>query len=158
MTKSAPDITPATLEALIDTLPMQVWQMSYSCIYGRVNAAHAEFLGKKREEIERQPIESVLPRNPRRWLPSRRSETPLRPVVRAENEIWRTTPAGKSVFWCVIMTPTLNAAGIVQFLSCTAEDITERWEAEQEILLCRDRIDEQTAQKFGESADELWGA
>ena len=157
MTKSAPDITPATLEALIDTLPMQVWQMSYSCIYGRVNAAHAEFLGKKREEIERQPIESVLTQ-PEAAVAITQIRNTFETRCPSENEIWRTDSCGKKCLLRVIMTPTLNAAGIVQFLSCTAEDITERWEAEQEILLCRDRIDEQTAQKFGESADELWGA
>ena len=157
MTKTAPDITPATLEAVLDTIPTQIWQMSYSCIYGRVNAAHAEFLGKSRDEIERQPIESVLtqPEAAVAITQIRNTYETRRP---SESEIWRTDSCGKRRLLRVVMTPTLNETGGVVFLSCTAEDITDRWEVEQELSLCRDSAGDEAAVKFGETADALWGA
>ena len=46
----------ASLEATMDKLPIHVWQMSFACTYGRVNAVHAAFLGKTQAEIDGQPI------------------------------------------------------------------------------------------------------
>ena len=157
MTKAAPDITPATLEAVMDTIPTQVWQMSYSCIYGRVNAAHATFLGKPREEIERQPIESVLPQ-PEAAVAITQIRNTFETRRPSESENWRSDSCGKKRLLRVVMTPTLNETGGVAFLSCTAEDITDRWEIEQELSLCRGSIGDEAAVKFNESADVLWGA
>ena len=157
MTKAAPDITPASLEAVLDTIPTQVWQMSYSCIYGRVNAAYAAFLGKTREEIERQPIESVLTQ-PEAAVAITQIRNTFETRRPSESESWRTDSCGKQRLLRVVMTPTLNEAGGVQFLSCTAEDITERWEAERETQLCRERTDDEAVSKFGTMADVLWVA
>ncbi|MEZ4509946.1 MAG: hypothetical protein R2881_10145, partial [Eubacteriales bacterium] len=54
-------IPPAAYDALLDNLPFQVWQMTYDCSYGRVNKAHAAFLGKPRDQIEKQPVEMIWP-------------------------------------------------------------------------------------------------
>ena len=157
MTIATPDITPATLEIVMDTIPIQIWQMSYSCIYGRVNAAHAAFLGKPRGEIERRPIESVLSQPE-----ATASITQIRNTVetrrRSESEVWRTDSHGNKRLLRVVMTPTLGKAGEVLFLSCTAEDITSRWEVEQDLALCRGAAGDEAAVKFSESADALWGA
>ena len=157
MTKAstAPPLT--TLEAVIDSIPTQIWQMSYDCTYGRVNAAHAAFLGKTREQIELQPLESVLPPGE-----AASAITLTRNAFDAkhtlETEQWRPDAGGKRRLLRVTMTPTTDTVGGVQFLSCTAEDITAQWEAERELQLCRESIDEQVTQRFGESADALWGA
>ncbi|OJU16600.1 MAG: hypothetical protein BGN88_06240 [Clostridiales bacterium 43-6] len=157
MTIAAPDITPATLETVIDTIPTQIWQMSYSCVYGRVNTAHATFLGKPRDEIELHPIESVLsqPEAAAAITQIRNTVETRRP---SESEVWRTDSYGNKRLLRIVMTPTLKETGEVLFLSCTAEDITGRWEVEKELSLCRDSSDEETAVKFNESADALWGA
>ena len=145
MTKAstAPPLT--TLEAVIDSIPTQIWQMSYDCTYGRVNAAHAAFLGKTREQIELQPLESVLPPGE-----AASAITLTRNAFDAkhalETEQWRPDAAGKRRLLRVTMTPTTDAASGVQFLSCTAEDITAQWEAERELQLCRESIDDQVTQ------------
>jgi len=157
MTKASSALPLTTLEAVIDSIPTQIWQMSYDCTYGRVNAAHAAFLGKTREQIELQPLESVLPPGE-----AASAITLTRNAFDAkhalETEQWRPDAAGKRRLLRVTMTPTTDAANGVQFLSCTAEDITAQWEAERELQLCRESIDEQVTQRFGESADALWGA
>ena len=157
MTKASSALPLTTLEAVIDSIPTQIWQMSYDCTYGRVNAAHAAFLGKTREQIELQPLESVLPPGE-----AASAITLTRNAFDAkhalESEHWRPDAAGKRRLLRVTMTPTTDAANGVQFLSCTAEDITAQWEAERELQLCRESIDEQVTQRFGDSADALWGA
>ena len=157
MTKAAPLPPLANLEAVMDSIPTQIWQMSYACTYGRVNAAYAAFLGKPRDQIEQQPIESVLPPGEAAAAitQTRSAFDAKRPV---ETELWRTDAAGKRRLLRVIMTPTVDAAGEVLFLSCTAEDITKHGEALRDLQLCRESIDEQTTQNLDESADALWGA
>ena len=134
----------AALEAMIDAIPTQLWQMSYECTYGRVNAAHAAFLGKTREEIEQKPIESVLSQaeaavaiaQTRNAFDSKRS---------FEADVWRVDAGGKQRLLRIVLTPTKDAEGNVMFLSCSADDITERWEAEREVQLCREGADEHAA-------------
>ena len=147
----------AELEAMIDAIPTQLWQMSYECTYGRVNAAHAAFLGKTREEIEQKPIESVLSQAEAAVAiaQTRNAFDTKRPV---EADVWRVDAGGKRRLLRVVLTPTKDIEGNVMFLSCSADDITDRWEAEREVQLCREGADEHAAKKVGESADAIWGA
>lgn len=156
MTRTAFLHTPSALEAVMDHIPTQVWEMSYECTYGRVNAAYASFLGKPREEIECQPIESVLPQ-PEAAAAIAMTRNAFERKTTLESDVWRTDANGRHRLLRVTITPTAME-GVLSFLSCSAIDITERWEHEQEMIRCRESIDEQTAQKVGESADALWGA
>mgnify|MGYP003608322166 CR=1 FL=1 len=157
MGKPTPLSPQATLEAMLDTIPIQIWQMSYECTYGRANAAHAAFLGKSKAEIELQPIESVLPQPEAAAAIAyvRNAFDGKRPV---ETEQWRTDADGKRRLLHVVMTPTRDEEGNLLFLSCSAEDITEKWELEQEVQLCHEGADEHTQMKIAESVDAIWGA
>ncbi len=156
MTRTAPILSPAALEALMDNVPAQIWQMSYECTYGRVNAAHAAFLGKPREEIECQPIESVLPQ-PEAAALITQTRNAFERKSTIESEVWRTDAEGNRRLLRMIITPTIVDGGL-SFLSCVALDITERQEHEQELTHCRGLVEEQAAQKIGDSTDAIWGA
>lgn len=151
-------LTPqAALEWMVDSIPTQIWQMSYSCTYGLVNAAHAAFLGKTKEEIMQQPIESVLPSSDAALAiaQTRSAFDAKRPF---EADQWRTDANGKRRLLRIVMTPMIDEAGNVPFLSCTATDVTDRWESERELQHCQESSDEQAATKISESADAIWGA
>jgi PAS domain S-box-containing protein len=156
MTKPV-QIPPAALEAILDNVPIQIWQVSYDCTYGRVNAAHAAFFGKTRDQIENQPVELVLPQPEASTAITkiRNAFETKRPV---EYEQWLTDSSGNRRLLRVCMTPTTDATGLVQSLSCTAEDITLIRELEHDLKICREGADEEAQQKICESVDVVWGA
>lgn len=148
---------PAVLEAMLDQLPIQVWQMSYDCSYGRVNPAHAAFLGKSREQIERQPVEIVWPQPEASAMITR-----VRNVFESGNpdvhEQWLSDAQGNRCVLRIQMVPTKDENGVFQFLACSAVDLTEQWEAERDLKLCREGADAEASEKIGESVDVVWGA
>ena len=146
----------ATLEATMDKLPFQIWQMSYSCTYGRVNAAHAAFIGKPREEIEQQPIEIVLPpADAAAIITQTRNTFEARQPI--ESEQWRVDAAGERRLLQIHMAPVIDQAGKIQFLSCFAQDITDQKESVSSLQQCQESVEEQVNAKVSESIDELWG-
>jgi PAS domain S-box-containing protein len=141
----------------MDTIPTQIWQMSYNCTYGRVNAAHAAFLGKTKEEIEQKPLESVLsPSDAAVAIAQTRSTFDAKRPF--ETELWRIDANGNRRLLRVVMTPTMDERGIVQFLSCIATDVTDKWDTERELQHCHEAADEQAENKVAESVDAIWGA
>lgn len=148
---------PAELETMLDNLPMQIWQMSYDCTYGRVNPAHAAFLGKTREQIERQPVEIIWPQPEASQMITR-----IRSVFEAGradmHEQWLTDAEGNRRVLRIQMTPSRDESGNISFLTCSAVDLTEQWEAERDLKLCREGADTEAAEKIGQSVDVVWGA
>ena len=103
-----------------------------------------------------QPLEIVLPQ-PDAAAAITHTRNAFEQKRAVETELWRTDARGRRRLLRVIMIPTALEDG-VSFLSCAADDITEKWEYEQELIRCRESVDEQAAQKVGESADAIWGA
>lgn len=152
-TSIPPDVA---LEATIDKLPVQIWQMSYSCTYGHVNAAHAAFLGKTRAQIEQQPIESVLPPADAATaiMQTRNAFEARQPV---ESEQWRVNAAGTRRLLQINMSPVMDGAGKILFLSCSAFDITEQKASAIALQRCQESMEEQISTKVSEAVDAIWG-
>jgi len=148
---------PAALEAMLDQLPVQMWQMFYDCTYGRVNEAHAAFLGKPREQIEKQPVEMILPQ-PEASTMITRIRNVFESTTPDVHEQWLADAEGNRHLFRMQMSPTLDQNGVVQFLTCSAIDLTEQWEAERDLKLCREDADAAATQRIGESVDQVWGA
>lgn len=145
------------LELMLDTIPAQVWQMFYNCTYGSVNAAHAAFLGKTKQEIEQQPIESVLSAaDAATAIAQTRSAFEAKRFL--ETVQWRADAHGKRRLLQIVMTPTLDEQGNALFLSCIANDITDKWESERELQHCQETAEVQAEQKVIESIDAIWGS
>lgn len=145
------------LEWMMDTIPMQIWQMYYNCTYGRVNAAYATFLGKTKEEIEEKAIESVLSASeaPVVITQVRKVFEEREPV---DLEQWRVNAEGARRLLHIVITPVVDDKNKVRFLNCTACDVTGQWESEQELRQAFDAAEEQIEQKVEESVDAIWGA
>ncbi len=146
----------ASFEALLDTVPTQIWMVSDERTYDYANAAHAAFLRLSRRELEHRDLAQVLPaevaedciRHNRAAFQTRR------PVV---SEEWAPDEAGRMRLLRVIRTPRLDDAGNVLFLSCSAEDITERKQMERELKRYNENLEDLVQEKVQELADALWG-
>ncbi len=151
---SIPPLT--ALEEMMDNIPIQLWQMSYACTYGRANAAHAAFLGRPRVEIEQQPIESVLPSaDAAAAITQTRSAFEQKHPV--EIEQWRRDGAGRRRLLHIVMTPVTDETGAPLFLSCCATDVTDQREAALALQHCREQMDKDAEKKLSGAADALWG-
>jgi len=110
---------------LLNTIHIQVWYLTDPETYGAVNDAHAAFLGRRREDIERRPIRNFVPEDEA----SARIEDNrklFRNKVRTEFDVWRTGAGGARRLLHIVKTPKLNGNGDVEYVVCSAEDITER--------------------------------
>lgn len=132
MPKRFPDLI-ASFEALLDTVPTQIWMVSDERTYDYANAAHAAFLRLSRRELEHRDLAQVLPAEVAEGCirHNREAFQTRRPVV---SEEWAPDEAGRMRLLRVIRTPRLDDAGNVLFLSCSAEDITEQHQLTEQNL------------------------
>ena len=156
MSQSASISSIASLEATMDKLPIHVWQMSFACTYGRVNAVHAAFLGKTQAEIEGQPIEIILPSaDAAAAITQTRNAFEARQPIASEQ--WRTDAAGNRRLLYIYMAPVIDEAGKIQYLSCYADDITEQKEAVSALQHCQETSEDQITTKVTEAVEAIWG-
>lgn len=114
---------------LLNTIDTQIWFLKTPLKYGRVNRAHADFLGFKAEDIAGQKISDFL-------------ETKEVEVCRMSNsrvfknkekiikEEWAKNADGEKRLLRITKNPSLDQNGEVEYAVCSAEDITDEKEKE----------------------------
>jgi len=113
---------------LLDTIPLQVWYQSDEHTYGVVNEAHAKFLGRSISEIEFRKLADVMQDH------ARATESSAGVIASGETvtaEEWIRDAAGESRLLSITRHPKFAADGRFEYLVCSAEDITERRQAEK---------------------------
>jgi PAS domain S-box-containing protein len=125
---------------LLDAIPTQVWYLTGAERYGRVNQAHADFLGQEKVRLEGRPLHSFLPAaeaeicrdGNRRVFETRRA-------VRTEE--WVKNGEGHVRLLQIDKSPWLDSRGDVEYIVCAATDITELRETQQALRAERDFAD-----------------
>ena len=117
---------------LLDNIQTQVWYLTDDHTYGAVNKAHAEFNGMKIEDLAFKSMYDLFPKEIVEI--SRRSSVEVfttgRPVLTEE---WRLHVSGQRRLISILQSPRLRADGTVEYVVCSAEDITERKQAEERL-------------------------
>jgi len=109
---------------LLDTIGIQVWYLTEAHTYGRVNRAHADFLGLRVQDIAHKRIEEFLPAELAEML--RRGNVEVFETGRAiHTEEWLPNARGEQRLIQVSKIPRLDEQGNVAFVVCTGTDITE---------------------------------
>ncbi|MCX7711333.1 MAG: diguanylate cyclase [Clostridia bacterium] len=118
---------------LLDNIEIQVWYLTDPETYGAVNKAHAEFLGFTRDQLEGRKILGILndSKTEKEYIKSNQIVFTQKKQIRYETEISAGTR--KNRILSMIKTPKLDDAGNVEYVICSAEDITDRKNAEKEI-------------------------
>ena len=124
---------------LLNTIHIQVWFLTDPETYGAVNDAHAAFLGRRREEIERKPLRNFVPEDEARAR-IEDNRTLFRDKVRTEYDVWGTNAGGAKRLLHIVKTPKLNDRGDVEYVVCSAEDITERKLSEEALKESEDKF------------------
>ncbi len=123
---------------LLDNIQTQIWYLTDKETYGAVNKARAEYFGKKNEEIENKKVYDVLTKNEAEICVSGYAEA-FEKRKQIHTEEWIANAKGEKRLLSIIKSPKLDENGEVEYVVCSAEDITERKRAEKE----RDQLFEQ---------------
>jgi len=117
---------------LLDNIPIQIWYLTDESTYGAINKAHADFHGLKTEDLAFQNLYHVFPddRADDYKMANRKVFQTKQSVITEE---WMTHISGEKRLFSVTKTPMLHPGGSVDYVVCTATDITAQRMAEQEI-------------------------
>lgn len=126
---------------LLDTIDIQVWYLEDEQTYGAVNKSHAAFLGRAREELEHSTLWDVLPVSDARSVIDG-NHAPFALKRQTHTEEWLTDAQGQKHLMSVTRTPRIDPSGNVEYVVCSAADITGRKQAEEE----KARLESQLAQ------------
>jgi len=137
------------MRLLLDTIDIQVWYLTDIDTYGRLNRAHADFLGLDVKKIANKRLEEFV--SPEVAEVCRTSNIEVfqtgRPVVTEE---WIPNAAGEKRLIAITKTPKLGAGGDVEYVVCAGTDITERRRDRE--ALCESK---ENLQRFFDSIDDL---
>lgn len=157
MTKHDSDSTSDILEYPSDAVTTQLWQMDDAVHYGRMNAAHAVFLGRNRGDAEHAFVYDLFPDAEAEALVTQNQLvfTSKNPSIQ---DIWLHNADQEKRLLRIVRTPILTTDGEVQFLSCSAEDRTNAQTTEMGRLPDWNELSEEIVQnKVRQLADALWG-
>jgi len=115
---------------LLDNIPIQVWYLTDEHTYGAVNKAHAEFNGVAIEDLAFKDMYDFLPREVVEVCRQGNREVFAtgRPV---RTEEWVPHASGETRLISILKSPKLDEKGDVEYVVCSAEDVTERKNAEK---------------------------
>ncbi|HRW34922.1 MAG TPA: PAS domain S-box protein [Thermotogota bacterium] len=134
---------------LLDNINTQVWYLLDECTYGAVNKAHADFLGKSKEEIAYKNMYELLPESVAEQCRQNNRKVFTQKIT-VENEEWAPNDSGENRLLSVIKSPKLNDDGQVEYVVCSAIDITDQKRAEERL-----KTSEKNFNHFFQSMDDL---
>lgn len=116
---------------LLDNIHTQVWYLIDEKTYGAVNRAHADFVGAAPKDIAFKPMHDIFPRevveiNLKNNAAVFSSGTPFL------SEEWMPDGKGEHRLLSIHRAPKLRFDGAVEYVVCSAEDITLQHQANQE--------------------------
>lgn len=119
---------------LLDNVQTQIWYLIDPRTYGAVNAAHARFLGVEKDSLDRRGILEVADSRVAGVCLDGNEEA-FHGKKQVRREVRTTAPDGSPCWLSVVKTPKLDDRANVQYVFCTAEDITARKDAEAELRM-----------------------
>ncbi|MDD1773162.1 MAG: PAS domain S-box protein, partial [Methanomassiliicoccales archaeon] len=126
---------------LLDNIETMVWYATDPETYGAVNRARADFLGKKKEDLEGKKIWEILPTQEAKvGVIGNRIAFEEKRTYRGDE--WVTTARGEKRCVAVTKIPKLDANGNVQFVVCTGHDITDSRRVEEALRQSENRFDQ----------------
>jgi PAS domain S-box-containing protein len=119
---------------LLDNIQTQVWFLSDDHTYGQVNKAHAEFNGLKKEELAFKDMYDVFPKDVVDVCKegNRKVFTEKKPLETEERVL---QVSGQQRLIKIFKNPKFDENGNVEYVVCSAEDITDQKKAEDNLKI-----------------------
>ncbi len=121
---------------LLDNIPLQIWYIKNEETYGVVNKAFAAYLGKTVKDVSFKKIADILPKERVKKTIIRNREVIIFGQKKSFEETIKNYQGEERLFH-IVKTPIFRADGSVEYIVCTAEDITERKAMEIEMLTAK---------------------
>jgi two-component system sensor histidine kinase/response regulator len=118
---------------LLDNSDVQIWSLKNTTVYGTLNEAHAKFFGKCKSELEFQNLYDVFPQETANRLCNINLEF-FQNKSKSEREVYINNCNNELRLLLIKSQPKLDSYGNVEYLVCTAEDITEQRTARNELF------------------------
>jgi len=120
-------------EILLENIDVQVWNLKDIETFGAVNQAHADFFGKEKIELENKPLGEIMGTEEEAevCIEGNREVFEEKRQIKTEEKL--TNGEGEERILSITKTPKLNGEGEVEFVVCSALDITERKKTEMEL-------------------------
>lgn len=122
---------------LLDNIQTQIWYLTEYNAYGAVNKAHADFLGVSAANIMFRNIYDVIPKE----MADAFCRGNIQVFQSGKNlniEVWVPHVSGKRLI-SIYKHPKINTEGKVDYVVCSAEDITEQRKAEEALKVSKER-------------------
>lgn len=117
---------------LLNNIDIQIWYLTDIDQYGEVNQAHADFIGAKKEEVENKKISNFFSETEaNNFIENNKRVFAEKKKVKQER--WVRNHRGEERLLSISRIPKLNAKGEVEFLVCSAEDITVERQKDQKL-------------------------
>ena len=117
---------------LLDNMQMQVWYLTAPDVYGAANEAHAAFFGKRKEDISFRNLRDFLPGEMVEICRASNAEV-FETGKATRTEEWATDWGGRRRLLSIHKAPKLRADGGVEYVVCSADDVTEQRSAADEL-------------------------
>ncbi|WP_291322044.1 PAS domain S-box protein, partial [Desulfonatronospira sp.] len=122
---------------LLDNIPTQVWYLTSEHSYGAVNKAHADFCGMQNIDMAFKDMYDIFTKDIVEVCRRRNVDvfSTGRPV---RTEEWVPDATGEQRLLSILKSPKIADNGTVEYVVCSAEDITDRKRAEVALQKARD--------------------
>jgi len=117
---------------LLDTIPVQLWFLSDPLHYGRVNRAHARFLGRDTCDLENKSLFDIFPDRSAAEVCLAGNKTVFSDKSSITTREWVKNSAGTPRLLEINKTPALDPDGNISSIVCAANDVTEKYHADLE--------------------------
>lgn len=113
------------MSLLLNNVPILIWYMTDEETFGYVNRAFSNFFGMTPEELQGKKV-SHLVDNYITEVTITTNKIVFNEKRQYTRQGWLTNILGEKRLFSITKTPKLNSEGKVEFVVCTAEDITEK--------------------------------
>ena len=117
---------------LLDHIDPMVWYLKDARTLGKVNKSFADFFHRKKEDLENFSLKEILPLEEyTNCLEG--NEQVFNTKLKAQHQQIQTNGAGEKRMLAITKIPKLNKQGEVDYVICSADDVTERNRKEEKI-------------------------
>ncbi|MGM0471708.1 MAG: sensor domain-containing diguanylate cyclase/phosphohydrolase [Bacillota bacterium] len=127
-------------EILLANTDIQIWYLKDPETYGAINAAHAQFLGVNKDEVEDCSLYDFYSQTKADVCIKKNQETFSKRETTKSKE-WVKNARGERRVLSVTRTPKLDKLGRVEYVVCSATDITHKEEAREKLQENKDKIE-----------------
>ncbi|MCF8308731.1 MAG: PAS domain S-box protein [Bacteroidales bacterium] len=115
---------------LLDNIPTQIWYLTDERTYGAVNKAHADFHGVSVEELSFKKLHEIYPEDTAE-ICIKGNQKVFSTGKSIKTEEWVPNASGKKRLLSIMKSPKFDKKGVVEYVVCSAEDITEHKRTEK---------------------------